>query len=86
MPASFGPSPTRTAMRLLCERFGIDPARALLVEDMAQNLEPAKALGMTTVWVDNGSERGATAPTRPSSTIASPMSANGSKRSWRTSE
>ena len=26
---------------------------------MAQNLKPAKALGMTTVWVDNGSERGA---------------------------
>ncbi len=25
---------------------------------MAANLEPAKALGMTTVWVDNGSERG----------------------------
>jgi putative hydrolase of the HAD superfamily len=25
---------------------------------MAQNLKPAKALGMTTVWVDNGSERG----------------------------
>ena len=29
-----------------------------MVEDMAQNLRPAKALGMTTVWVDNGSERG----------------------------
>jgi putative hydrolase of the HAD superfamily len=25
---------------------------------MAANLKPAKALGMTTVWVDNGSERG----------------------------
>ena len=25
---------------------------------MAQNLRPAKALGMVTVWVDNGSERG----------------------------
>ena len=25
---------------------------------MAQNLKPAKAIGMTTVWVDNGSERG----------------------------
>ena len=46
------------AIDLLCERFGIDPAEALLVDDMAQNLVPAKALGMTTVWVDNGSERG----------------------------
>ena len=25
---------------------------------MVQNLRPAKALGMTTIWVDNGSERG----------------------------
>ena len=43
---------------LLCERFGIDPGEALLVDDMVQNLSPAKALGMTTIWVDNGSERG----------------------------
>ena len=29
-----------------------------MVDDMVRNLAPAKALGMTTVWVDNGSERG----------------------------
>ena len=52
------PKPNPHGYRLLCERFGIDPSRAVLVEDMAQNLRPAKALGMTTVWVDNGSERG----------------------------
>jgi putative hydrolase of the HAD superfamily len=52
------PKPNPHGYRLLCERFGIDPTRAVLVEDMAQNLRPAKALGMTTVWVDNGSERG----------------------------
>jgi len=40
-------------------RAPFDPKAAVLVEDMAQNLKPAKALGMTTVWVDNGSERGA---------------------------
>ena len=28
------------------------------MEDMARNLKPAKAMGMTTVWVNNGSERG----------------------------
>ena len=53
------PKPDPHGYALLCERFGIEPAAALLVEDMAQNLKPAKALGMTTVWVDNGSERGA---------------------------
>lgn len=52
------PKPNEHGYRLLIDRFGIDPARAAMVEDMAQNLEPAKMLGMTTVWVDNGSERG----------------------------
>ena len=52
------PKPDRHGYDLLCERFGIDPGHALLVDDMAQNLKPAKALGITTVWVDNGSERG----------------------------
>jgi len=53
------PKPDPHGYALLCERFGIDARAAVLVEDMAQNLRPAKALGMTTVWVDNGSERGA---------------------------
>ncbi len=52
------PKPDPHGYALLCERFGIDPQQALLVDDMAANLKPAKALGMTTVWVDNGSERG----------------------------
>lgn len=53
------PKPDPHGYALLCQRFAIDPARALMVEDMAGNLRSAKALGMTTVWVDNGSERGA---------------------------
>ena len=52
------PKPDPRAYAAMCERFGIDPARALFVEDMARNLAPAKALGMTTVWIDNGSELG----------------------------
>jgi putative hydrolase of the HAD superfamily len=52
------PKPDPHGYELLCERFGIDPEHALLVDDMVQNLAPAKTLGMTTVWVDNGSERG----------------------------
>ncbi len=53
------PKPDPHGYGLLVDRYGIDPGAAVLVEDMAQNLKPAKALGMTTVWVDNGSERGA---------------------------
>ncbi len=51
------PKPDPRAYQALCTRHGIDPARALFAEDMARNLRPAKALGMTTVWVDNGSEQ-----------------------------
>ena len=52
------PKPDEHGYRLLLDRFAIDPSRAAMVEDMAQNLRPAKMLGMTTIWVDNGSERG----------------------------
>jgi putative hydrolase of the HAD superfamily len=56
--SNFRPKPDPYGYKLLCDRFGIDPGEAVLVDDMAQNLAPAKELGMTTVWVDNGSERG----------------------------
>jgi putative hydrolase of the HAD superfamily len=51
------PKPQESAYAGLCTAFGIDPAESLFVEDMARNLKPAKAIGMTTVWVDNGSEQ-----------------------------
>jgi putative hydrolase of the HAD superfamily len=56
--AELRPKPDRHGYELMLARFGIDPRSAAMVEDMAQNLKPAKELGMTTVWVDNGSERG----------------------------
>lgn len=52
------PKPDPHGYRLLIKEFDIDPTRAVLVEDMAKNLKPAKAMGMTTVWVDNGSDHG----------------------------
>ena len=51
------PKPDPRAYGAMCERHRIDPGRALFVEDMARNLKPAKILGMTTVWIDNGSEQ-----------------------------
>ncbi|MGF1550828.1 MAG: pyrimidine 5'-nucleotidase [Sphingomonadaceae bacterium] len=53
------PKPDPRAYRTLCERHGIAAERALFADDMARNLKPAKAIGMTTCWIDNGSERGA---------------------------
>jgi len=52
------PKPEQGAYASLIQKTGIDPTRALFAEDMARNLAPAKALGMTTIWVDNGSEWG----------------------------
>ncbi len=52
------PKPDPRSYAEMCAALAIDPERALFVEDMARNLKPAKALGMTTVWVNNGSERG----------------------------
>jgi putative hydrolase of the HAD superfamily len=49
----------------LLRRFAIAPRRAAMVEDMARNLAPAAALGMTTIWVKGGphqAEEDATAP------------------------
>ncbi len=53
------PKPLPSAYAGLCERLSIDPATALFADDMARNLAPAKAIGMTTLWVDNGSEQSA---------------------------
>ena len=52
------PKPDPRAYDGLCAAYEIDPATAVFVEDMARNLKPAKAIGMATVWVNNGSERG----------------------------
>jgi putative hydrolase of the HAD superfamily len=35
----------------MIKRFGVNPERAVMVEDMAKNLRPAADMGMTTVWV-----------------------------------
>lgn len=51
------PKPAPESYAALCTRWDIEPARALFAEDMARNLKPAKALGMTTLWVNNGSDQ-----------------------------
>ena len=55
---AYQPKPFPGSYAAMCQTLRIDPTRALFVEDMARNLVPAKALGMTTVWINNGSEDG----------------------------
>ena len=47
------PKPASASYDRLCNELHIDPTRALFVEDSAHNLGPAKALGMTTIWVNH---------------------------------
>ncbi|WP_343348170.1 pyrimidine 5'-nucleotidase [Sphingomicrobium sp. XHP0239] len=58
----YRPKPERHGYDCLVEQFDLDPAATLMVEDMSKNLKPAKELGFTTVWVDNGSEQAVDAP------------------------
>ena len=55
---AYVPKPEPAAYAAMCARHDIDPRRALFADDMVRNLAPAKALGMVTLWVDNGSEQG----------------------------
>lgn len=54
----YRPKPHPAGYEMLRDVHGIDLARAAFFEDMARNLKPAKALGMSTIWVNNGSEGG----------------------------
>lgn len=55
---AYVPKPAAAAYQTLLTRTGINPSSSLFVEDMARNLAQAKALGMTTIWINNGSEYG----------------------------
>ena len=54
----YRPKPDAAAYASLVAALDIDPASALFVDDLARNLKPAKQLGMTTVWMNNGSDGG----------------------------
>ena len=56
--AGYVPKPDPRPYRMLADRFGIDPAEAVMVEDIARNLVPAAAMGMTTVWVASEADWG----------------------------
>jgi putative hydrolase of the HAD superfamily len=49
--AGYVPKPAPETYDRMIARFGVDPSRAVMIEDIARNLAPAAALGMTTVWL-----------------------------------
>jgi putative hydrolase of the HAD superfamily len=54
----YHPKPDQIAYQTLYDQTAIDPKTSIFFEDMARNLVPAKTHGMTTVWINNGSELG----------------------------
>lgn len=50
------PKPHPDSYAALCSELEIDPKTSLFVEDSAHNLVPAKAMGMTTIWVKHAGE------------------------------
>lgn len=50
--ADYVPKPHPAIYDDVVRRFGLVPRDAVMVEDVARNLVPARALGMTTVWVE----------------------------------
>lgn len=49
--ADYIPKPDRDCYAMLLARHSVDPATACMIDDIAFNLPPAKALGMSTVWL-----------------------------------
>ncbi|MEP4380112.1 MAG: pyrimidine 5'-nucleotidase [Alphaproteobacteria bacterium] len=49
--ADYVPKPNPRPYDVLAARHGVEPSRAVMVEDIAHNLAPAAAMGMTTLWV-----------------------------------
>jgi len=50
---NFIPKPSIEPYKLLIKKFDIDPKETVFIEDIAKNLEPAKKIGMKTVWLIN---------------------------------
>ena len=51
--ADFIPKPHAAPYRRIVKKFNIEPAKSILIEDIAHNLEQAKNLGMKTCWLEN---------------------------------
>ena len=62
---AFQPKPDTAAYERTLADSGIAAELAAMFEDVARNLVPARALGMTTVWINNGSVWSKQGPEHP---------------------
>jgi len=50
---NFIPKPAIESYEKLSKKFNINPNETVFIEDIAKNLEPAKKIGMKTIWLIN---------------------------------
>lgn len=60
--AGFSAKPDPMVYAKLIRNFGIDPARAAMIDDVEANLLPAHELGMRTVWIRREAGQPAASP------------------------
>ena len=54
--ANYIPKPEITPYDKIIKNFEIEPSSAIMFDDIAKNLVPAKKVGFTSVWIDAGYE------------------------------
>jgi putative hydrolase of the HAD superfamily len=54
--ADYIPKPNHASYVMMLRRHKVSPTTACMIEDLPGNLEPAKALGMATVWLRHDTE------------------------------
>jgi putative hydrolase of the HAD superfamily len=64
--ADYVPKPDRTSYAMMLRRHGVTADTACMIDDIPVNLETAKAVGMTTVWLKGVRDWG---PREPKGTI-----------------
>ncbi len=63
--ANYDPKPNPFPYTALVRRFGFDPARAVMADDLPANLTVAARMGMTTLWVRSPDGSGEPVPEAP---------------------
>jgi len=54
--ANYIPKPEASPYEQIISKFNIDPITAIMFDDIAKNLVPAKNVGFASVWIDVGYE------------------------------
>jgi len=54
--ANYIPKPKISPYKQIIDEYNIDPSSAIMFDDIAKNLVPAKNVGLTSVWINAGYE------------------------------